>query len=530
MATINGTNGNDTLTGTNGDDTINGGAGADSMAGLAGDDTYIVDNPGDTVVEAPGGGTDTVLSSISYTLPANVENLSLTGLGNINGTGNSHANAVTGNDGINVLSGGNGDDSLNGGAGNDVLIGGNGDDVLRGGTGDDSMTGGAGDDTYYVDSIHDTVIETANGGNDTVSSQITFSLAGLANVENLVLRSTADLDATGNALDNHITGNAGNNVIDGGLGADVMTGGDGNDTYHVDNAGDSVVETSGGGAHDTIISTIVLTSAVAHVENYTFETSAAVHFTGSGASNVITGGSGSDVIDGHGGNQDLLFGEAGNDTLTTGDGSDYLDGGTGADVMTGGAGNDVYVVDNVGDQVVESAGGGFRDVVESSVSIAALWDNVENAELSGAANLTLIGNSLGNILVGNTGANTISGGGGGDTIFGSAGNDMLSGGNGSDTFEFDFSGTGNQGKDTITDFSKTHDQLAFAELPDSNGDGMINLADVLHDVTSVIDQGAGKAVVVSFNNGTEITFSGAGTGSVHGLEDLVASPSQIHVG
>lgn len=143
-----GGDGNDTLTGGAGNDYLDGGSGADRMVGGAGNDTYVVDNPGDTVVEAANGGTDTVISSITYTLGANVENLTLSGSAAINGTGNDADNVIIGNAGNNVLSGGNGNDTLIGGGGNDTLIGGAGNDVLIAGTGRDTLTGGTGADRF----------------------------------------------------------------------------------------------------------------------------------------------------------------------------------------------------------------------------------------------------------------------------------------------------------------------------------------------------------------------------------------------
>jgi Ca2+-binding RTX toxin-like protein len=109
------------------------------MAGGAGNDTYIVDAAGDVVTEGPNKGADLIKSAVTCVLAPNVEKLTLTGTGTINGTGNVLANAITGNSTANTLSGG---------ANNDVLNGKGGNDVLRGGAGNDTLTGGVGQDKF----------------------------------------------------------------------------------------------------------------------------------------------------------------------------------------------------------------------------------------------------------------------------------------------------------------------------------------------------------------------------------------------
>ncbi|VUZ25596.1 Uncharacterised protein [uncultured Comamonas sp.] len=409
--------GNDTLLGGAGHDLLNGGTGADHMEGGTGDDTYVVDNVGDVVVELAGEGVDTVLASIDYTLTDNVENLILTDYA-LRGTGNALNNTITGNVQDNLLEGG---------AGNDVLLGGAGNDTLDGGTGADRMEGGTGNDTYVVDNVGDVVVELAGQGMDTVRASISYTLTD--NVENLVLTGSANLNGTGNDLDNVLTGNAGNNLLDGGAGVDRMAGGAGNDTYVVDNVGDVVVELAGQGT-DTVQASIDYT-LTDNVENLTL-TGAALRGTGNALNNTMTGNARDNLLDGGDGN-DTLYGGAGNDVLLGGAGNDTLNGGIGADRMEGGTGNDTYVVDDVGDVVLELAGEG-TDTVQSAITYT-LTDHVEHLTLTGSAAIDGTGNALDNVITGNGAANVLDGGDGNDTLNGGAGNDTLLGGAGNDTLD-----------------------------------------------------------------------------------------------
>ncbi|CAK0743880.1 serralysin [Gammaproteobacteria bacterium] len=427
FANLNGT-GNElgnVLNGNYGDNTLDGGAGADQMSGRAGNDIYLVDNIGDTVTEGVGEGTDTVSSSVNYTLAANVEKLILVGTVDLTGTGNNLANTITGNAGNNAL---------DGGANADTLI------------------GGAGDDSYVADNTNDVITENLNEGTDTVQASVNYNLTSkAANVENLFLTGTANINGTGNGLDNTITGNSGANILtgwagndnlDGGLGADVMSGGSGNDIYTVDNVGDIVTENPGDGT-DTVLSSLAYILG-GNVENLTLTGSGNINGTGNTAANTILGNSGNN----------LLSGGLGNDTLN---------GGTGADTLVGGAGNDTYVVDNISDIVTENLGEG-TDTVQSAVTYT-LALNVENLTLTGRYISTATanngtGNTLGNIIAGNQGKNVLSGLAGNDTLNGGLGADTLTGGTGNDIFRFD-STLGSSNIDTVKDFVSTQDSVAL---------------------------------------------------------------------
>ncbi|WP_445535174.1 putative Ig domain-containing protein [Acinetobacter sp. G18] len=306
--TLTGQAGNDILYGQAGNDTLNGGTGNDTMYGGKGDDTYIVDSTADVISESVNEGTDTVQSSVTYTLVNNVENLTLTGTTAINGTGNALNNVIIGNSAINTLTGGAGDDYLDGGVGADKLL------------------GGTGNDSYVIDNTGDIVTENTGEGIDTVLSSITYTLGN--NLENLTLTGSTAINGTGNALNNVIVGNsaintltggAGDDYLDGGAGADKLLGGLGNDTYAIDNSGDIVTENASEGI-DTVLSSITYTLGN-NLENLTLTGSTAINATGNTLNNTLTGNSGVNALNGGAGN-DILDGQGGNDQLTGGTGAD----------------------------------------------------------------------------------------------------------------------------------------------------------------------------------------------------------------
>ncbi|WP_165820328.1 right-handed parallel beta-helix repeat-containing protein [Microvirga sp. KLBC 81] len=339
---------------TNGDDTIAGSAAGEEMRGLAGNDTYIVNDSGDLVVEQPGEGSDRVLTSIHYTLTANVENLTLTGLAAINGYGNELSNILIGNGAANVLKSFDGNDTLDGGGGADA------------------MTGGNGDDTYYVNDANDLINESAAdasgtpGGYDRVFSSVSYTLS--SQVEALTLMGTANINAVGSNQENTLIGNSGNNVLDGQGGADTMSGGAGSDIYQVNHTGDTVIEEVAAGI-DTVISTISYQLGQ-NIENLTLvdptviDGKFATMGTGNELNNTIRGNSAANK----------LYGQ---------DGNDLLEGELGADSLYGGLGDDAFIMrkgEFGGDTIFDFTGNG-----------SAAGDRFEFIGFSSSATLRLTG-------------------------------------------------------------------------------------------------------------------------------------------
>ncbi len=260
--------------------------------------------------------------------------------------GDDGQNAMFGRGGNDTIRGFAGDDELSGNDGDDILYGDAGADKLRGGLGADRMVGGADDDTYFVDDLGDRVVERADGGDDRVMALLDWTLG--REFERLTLSGTADLNGTGNGLANRLEGNAGANnlygsagedTLRGGLGADRMVGGADDDTYFVDDLGDRVVETAGGGS-DGVVALLDWTLG-REVERLTLSGTADLNGTGNGLANRLHGNAGANNLDG-GEGEDALFGGAGKDTLDGGAGADLLKGGEGVDTLEGGFGGDRF--------------------------------------------------------------------------------------------------------------------------------------------------------------------------------------------
>ncbi len=311
-----GTDGNDTIHSYDGDDFVStgagndviyGGLGNDIMVGGDGNDTYYVETPDDRVIENANEGIDSIWASYSYELPDNVEKLYLHQLGGaINGRGNDMDNKIVGNDYDNILDG-------------------------KAGTND--LWGGKGDDTYIINAsnANDTCHEGENEGNDTIKASITYTITR-ANIENLILTGTDDIDGRGNKLGNYIEGNSGSNVLRGVNGNDTLYGGGGvdslyggvdDDTYILDNDTTLIKEMANEG-NDTVLSSISYT-LTNNVENLTLTGNENLNATGNTLDNVINGNSADNILEGKKGN-DTISGGEGNDTyvFNRGDGEDTI--------------------------------------------------------------------------------------------------------------------------------------------------------------------------------------------------------------
>ena len=244
------------------------------------------------------------------------------------------------------------------------------------------------------------------------------------NIEAIEALGDNDINITGNSLDNLLVGNAGvniikgqsgvdivignagNDILDGGYGRDKLMGGEGDDTYYVDSRSDVITESLNQG-NDHVVATTSYTLS-SHIESLELVGTRATFAGGNSLDNVLTGNNGNNI----------------------------LNGGLGADTMDGGIGNDIYIVDDVDDVVIDSAG---NDTVKSKINYT-LGDGIENLKMLGLLDIQGTGNELNNTLTGNRGDNLLDGGAGSDYLIGGLGGDgfILSSSNGIDTIiDFD---------------------------------------------------------------------------------------------
>ncbi|WP_375402642.1 hypothetical protein [uncultured Sphingomonas sp.] len=414
MATINGTEGADTLAGTSANDMLNGlggndlleggggsdrfdgGAGADTMVGSG---TFFVDDSGDVIRSDSVGST--VIASANFSTPQQVQagrivNISAApGTAAINLTGGFGPETLTGNDGPNVIDSG---------------------PLLA--QGRDSAYGLGGDDTYIVYDTANFVFEDADRGFDTVLvaispeiSQREYSLIEFrgrtGDMQSIELLAMADPTGTeafrlaGNRINQTIVGNAGANVLAGNGGQDTLVGLGGDDTYDVQNTGVVVRESPGEGFDTIFVSSVEQTyvlSAGTSIEAMTLAGGFNVNAIGNELSQRITGTAGNNI----------------------------LNGGGGSDTLVGLGGDDTYLVRGPGDFVIEANGEG-ADIVYTTVSYNLGENEVEalsTVDNSTTDAIDLIGNFVSQTIVGNYGRNILNGGSGADTLIGLRGDDL----------------------------------------------------------------------------------------------------------
>jgi len=558
-----------------GDDSLNGGGGADTMVGGAGDDTYSVDNSGDLVVENAGEGTDLVMASVSLTLQANVENLTLTGTSALSGTGNALANAITGNAGANVLAGLGGADTLNGGDGLDTATyaaspaavnlslatatysGGDADgdvlsnienltgsafnDTLEGDAGNNVLNGGSGVDMLtYVHATAGVSISLAITTAQVTGGAGTDSVSQFENLTGTTFNDTL----TGSSSANLIVGLDGADSIVGGAGNDTMVGGLGDDTYSVDNSGDLVTENPGEGT-DLILASATHTLE-ANVENLTLVGTGAINGTGNSGGNVILGNAANNILAGLGG-ADTLNGGDGLDTasyaasplavnlsLAT---STYSGGDADGDVLsnienlTGSAFNDTLEGDAGPNVLVGGSGVDMLTYAHAAagVSISLAITTAQTTGGSGIDTVSqfenLTGSAFNDTLTGTTSANLIVGLDGNDSLVGGVGNDTMVGGLGDDTFSVDNSAdqvieNAGEGTDLIV-ASATHTLEANVENITLTGTSAINATGnaganiILGNAANNVLAGLGGADTIDGGGGVDTASYGASGAAVN---------------
>lgn len=458
-----GQGGGDTLDGGAGDDTLWGGSGPDVLYGGAGSDVYYIDDADDRIVEYANGGSDTAVVLVTFTLPANVENLQLLPDYTISGNGNALNNVIYGNNYNNALSGFYGADSIYGGGGNDLIFGGTGGDYLDGGAGDDTINpGSAGDarDTIVGSAGNDTIIFTditaGNCGNVITYSGTWDGLSAIINgaantgLITTALGTTTLVDVANvliKAQSLYLFGSEADDIftINGGAESWVQVWGRlGNDTFNLTTSGEIELYYDGGtGIIMNLETGVVADDGFGYVDRINLVAGAARLFVsatdasdwikGSASAEAFHLGGGSDTLDGGGGTDALYFNR---DEMTSGVSVD-LGAGTATGSWRGATFN--HRISNI----EEIWGSAFADTLTGDGGANTLSGGDGADVLSGlGGNDALFGGSGDDVLYGSSGDDSLYGGAGDDVLNGGTGADVIDGGDGTDQASYKFSSSG----------------------------------------------------------------------------------------
>jgi trimeric autotransporter adhesin len=542
--------GADTLQAGVGNDTLVAGSGLATLIGALGNDTFVINNTGDVIRDSVAGGSNTLVSSVSYTLPTNITAFVLAGTAALVAVGNA-AN-----------------DSIKGNAGADTLIAGAGNDTLVAGSGLATLVGGAGNDTFIVNNSADVVLDTSTGSTNSVFSSSSYVLP--TNVSVLTLTGAGDLMATGNTANHTLIGGAGNDTLVAGTGAGTLIGGAGNTTFVVDSQSDAVIDTYAAASNilqssvsytlATNVNTLVLTgtgnlSGTANSAQDTLVSNTGVDtlFGGSGTDSFVINNTADVVVVSSATNNDTVYSSVsyalpgnlrylmltGSQNLvgTAGGANDTLVANSGIDTLVGGAG-DTFVIGNAADVVVDTAAS-TSSLIESAFSYS-LPTNVNNLTLTGTAALLATGNSASDVILGNAGSDTLVAGAGPATLVGSSGHDVFVVNSTNDVVVESVAGTGSTIQSSVSYSLPTNVAMLIltgtgnlVATANSGNDTLVSNS----GVDTLIAGGANTVVIINnpldvvenLPNGAAIgaasnyTLAGSGALTLIGTADLMAT-------
>jgi Ca2+-binding RTX toxin-like protein len=507
----------DTLIGGSGNDTIADSGGAAQMIGGGGNDTFVVSNTASVVQETANSGIATIKTSVSYSLPDNVQNLI--------GTGNAAL----------ILRGGAQDGTtITANDANDTLIAGNGVS---------SLIGGAGSDTFVVNNVND-VVHAQAGGINTVQTSVNYT-AGV-HVQNLVGTGAADLILTGNGAGDTVQANAGNDTLIAATGTDRFIGGSGNDTYQLGDGNESVLLGTGNSIVTGGRANAVVNGRASGVANITLgDGQVQIDLSQNNQANVISLGNGTDSVSAGNGNNTISVGN-GRDLITTGDGNNLVNAGNGNDAITVGNGNNRIAIGSGTNQVTVGTGTDVvtnwngndtllleQNVPADTVNFANLGNDIQINESLNNGSVRVVGASatpssaLGQYVLGN-GNDTVSLDASSYHIRAGNGNDVITGLDASETLSL---GNGNSqvtlgsGSNQVT-VGNGNNTLFFG-----NGDNSI----VNGAGNNLIRFGVGSNSLTNNGGFDQVAFDAGSNGgivnyTVSGQDVIVGSPSWANGG